>query len=702
MKKLNILRLLSTVAIAAAGVFGIASVKESKAAESVSAASLKKVFIDFEQVNFRDNAYMHYWGGTGATGWPGTKLSTSNKISSSSIILSNRTALGRDFYYWNVYDDNTTAIFCNFNGSNVWNRWDDMSISSNNLFQPTNWNGSYNTYTVYQITLKKANSSTTTEYHIPAWSGSGYSTPTPTSGYRWIVESTSALWVNGTAISGDLVLKEQLIPPTTYTITYNAGGATGTVPTQSALAAGDTFTVASHGNLMKNGMEFAGWSDGSRTYNAGDTYTMGSENVTLTAQWVTMVTGKVYFTNNFNWDNVSQFSVVTEGVAGSRNYGVTKAYTNENNEDIYYATIPVHNSFRFTNSYDSTVFISGWVENRAYYLLNTQTEGRYNVGTWTVKPYTISYQGNGSTSGTMNAETAYANVSWGLTTNSFVKTGYVFDSWNTRANGTGTKYDNGALLPQDVVASGATITLYAQWRKSYTSGRYVIGNYGSCSGGVEGAQIMTQSGGDLVATVSLEFGDTFKLAWYNDSTGVIDSYRGYDMLVTSCGAYHYFSENNVHDFVCYARGSYTIYTKDSGYGDGKYVSIEVSGALTSEHLAAQLMSFGASPSTGHCGDNDRFPAMKTMYLGLSSGEKSIFQGYSSSEVNQFKHAYDRYTAWARALGENPWAEGKANGVASLMGLTPKTTNNVMILVIITVVSVGAVGGYFFIRKRKEN
>ena len=94
--------------------------------------------------------------------------------------------------------------------------------------------------------------------------------------------------------------------------------------------------------------------------------------------------------------------------------------------------------------------------------------------------------------------------------------------------------------------------------------------------------------------------------------------------------------------------------------------------------------------------------MKTIYLGLSGTEKTTFQGYENSSNAQFKNAYDRYTSWARALGKDPWAAEPSNSALSLIGLNSKTTNTVAILVIISVVSVGAIGGYFFIRNRKEN
>lgn len=74
--------------------------------------------------------------------------------------------------------------------------------------------------------------------------------------------------------------------PVTYSVTYVSGNdaATGTAPTQAALEEGGTFTVAENA-FVYAGHEFTGWSDGSKTYQAGDTYTVGTSNVTLTAQW---------------------------------------------------------------------------------------------------------------------------------------------------------------------------------------------------------------------------------------------------------------------------------------------------------------------------------------------------------------------------------------------------------------------------------
>ncbi|WP_138315037.1 fibronectin type III domain-containing protein [Rhodoluna limnophila] len=72
----------------------------------------------------------------------------------------------------------------------------------------------------------------------------------------------------------------------TRTLTYESG----TLATVTGLAAGrtfnagDTFTVAA--GPTRTNFTFTGWKDGNVSYAAGDTYTVGASNPTLTAQWV--------------------------------------------------------------------------------------------------------------------------------------------------------------------------------------------------------------------------------------------------------------------------------------------------------------------------------------------------------------------------------------------------------------------------------
>ena len=85
---------------------------------------------------------------------------------------------------------------------------------------------------------------------------------------------------------------------TKHTVTYELNGGGGTEPTQEDVAEGATFTLAA-APTAPAGKEFAGWSDGTNTYNAGDTYTMGAAPVTFTAQWQAETT-KYDVTYNLN------------------------------------------------------------------------------------------------------------------------------------------------------------------------------------------------------------------------------------------------------------------------------------------------------------------------------------------------------------------------------------------------------------------
>ena len=66
-------------------------------------------------------------------------------------------------------------------------------------------------------------------------------------------------------------------------MTYNLGGASGTLPLQSSLTINQSFPVAT--TPIRAGYIFNGWNNGSETYTAGSTYVIASSNVTLTAQW---------------------------------------------------------------------------------------------------------------------------------------------------------------------------------------------------------------------------------------------------------------------------------------------------------------------------------------------------------------------------------------------------------------------------------
>ncbi len=91
----------------------------------------------------------------------------------------------------------------------------------------------------------------------------------------------------------------------------------------------------------------------------------------------------------------------------------------------------------------------------------TQDKNHTLTAKWTPNTYTVNYNGNGNTGGTTASSTHTYDVASNLTTNGFTKTGYKFVGWNTRQDGTGTPYLDGASVTR--VGTGGEVTLYAQW-----------------------------------------------------------------------------------------------------------------------------------------------------------------------------------------------------------------------------------------------
>ena len=106
--------------------------------------------------------------------------------------------------------------------------------------------------------------------------------------YSWTGDVETLTLSNGTG-GGRSIKNFYLIiaPATKHHVTYALNGGDGTTPTQADVAEGASFTVASAtGITPPTNKKFFKWYDGANYYAAGDSYTMGTSDVTLTAQWV--------------------------------------------------------------------------------------------------------------------------------------------------------------------------------------------------------------------------------------------------------------------------------------------------------------------------------------------------------------------------------------------------------------------------------
>lgn len=118
-----------------------------------------------------------------------------------------------------------------------------------------------------------------------------------------------------------------------YNVAYNGNGsAGGNVPTDNSAYANDApvTVLGNTGNMTKAGYTFSGWNtaaDGSGTlYRVGDTFNMGSGNVTLYAQWTAVATNSNVALNktatqSSNYDNAGAERAVDGNTNGSYSIG---------------------------------------------------------------------------------------------------------------------------------------------------------------------------------------------------------------------------------------------------------------------------------------------------------------------------------------------------------------------------------------------
>jgi uncharacterized repeat protein (TIGR02543 family) len=201
------------------------------------------------------------------------------------------------------------------------------------------------------------------------------SLPTPyRTGYTfdgWYTQEVGGEQVTSLRITGDTTLYARWTG-INYQVSYNLNGVNGTVPENSIVTYGRTYTLPTV-NIIRTGYTFAGWftADNGGTQVTADTPVSTASNHTLYAQW--------------------------------------KA-----NE------------------------------------------------------YTVTFDGNGATGGSVDSQTHTYDRSFALNGNAFVKTGNCFTGWNTQADGSGAAYADMESVTN--LSTLEAVTLYAQW----TLGQYTI------------------------------------------------------------------------------------------------------------------------------------------------------------------------------------------------------------------------------------
>jgi uncharacterized repeat protein (TIGR02543 family) len=221
--------------------------------------------------------------------------------------------------------------------------------------------------------------------------------------------------------------------PLPRTITYLTNGATGTAPIQNAKNEAETFLVASDTGLTRTGYDFAGWSDGTTTYRAGDTYTVPAANVTLSAQWIPQV-----YTVTYNGNSATSGS--SSRASDSFTFGDSAIV-------LPIAGTLVRTGYTFAGwsvIADGTTISGSYTPNQSITL----------YAKWTADSHHVTYDLNGGTS-TLPTQVDVVTDGTFVTAATPTRFNYKFDGWS---NGT-TTANAGATF-----AMGTTdLTLTAQW-----------------------------------------------------------------------------------------------------------------------------------------------------------------------------------------------------------------------------------------------
>lgn len=234
----------------------------------------------------------------------------------------------------------------------------------------------------------------------------------------------------------------------------------------------------------------------------------------------------------------------------------------------------------------------------------------YLKAIWTEAPqsYSLSFDPNGG-SGSMGSMTVTEGQSTRLPNNSFTREGYYFTGWNTRADGNGTSYSDGAYA----TFYGNT-TLYAQWQK-YAD--HVVTFYKNDGSGESRSQTIAYGqSGKLEANSFTREGYSFT-SWNTKADGSGTSY-GDGETVTPGGNMELYAQWNAE--------SYTL-SFDANGGNGE--------------MAAESVTYGVATRL----PENAFTREKYSFTGWNTKADGSGTSYGDRETVSFTEDTVLYAQW---------------------------------------------------------
>ena len=232
---------------------------------------------------------------------------------------------------------------------------------------------------------------------------------------------------------------------------------------------------------------------------------------------------------------------------------------------------------------------TGWSDNK----------GTFSSGTYSAPTFSVTYNGNGSTGGSVptddNSYTCGDDATV-LGVGTLVKAGYSFNGWNTEANGSGTPYAAGATISD----LSANVTLYAQWTQEVPSTATVSGTWRLFPGQDISLGLETTGG---TSDFTYQWQKEISSVWTDIEGATSSTYTKAGCTTADCGNYHC--------VVSKAGGSVNsdafgvkIYTLNGAYDDGEFSSNDITvtsgttGVATVHLEAGRVYKFKVTDNSG--------------------------------------------------------------------------------------------------------
>lgn len=402
----------------------------------------------------------------------GTVETSTQRVTSGASTLLNAGTFSRSGYIFSGWTTNADGTGTSYADSSYITASTDITlyakwITGVNKIVTFNGNsstsGSMSTQSAGTATALNTNSYVRTNYTFTGWN-----TAANGSGYAY-AENAIYAFTTDTTLYAQWVLTR-----TPYTVTFyaNAVEATGTTASQTT----DTPTALTLSGFSRPGYNFLGWNttynSASASYRDGQVYSF-SADANLYAIWVAQAPNMVTFDKNAADATGTTASQTASSSTTLNSNGFSRSgytFLNWNTASNGSGT-----SYQSTYTYSFAAAVTLYA-------------------TWS-QNFTISYSGNGATSGdTPTAQSYYVGGPRLTVSNNggnFARTGYTLVGWNTAADGSGTAY---AIGGANATFSGNT-TLYAQWLGSTYTILYT-GN-SNTSGSAPSSQTYTYGGSGI-------------------------------------------------------------------------------------------------------------------------------------------------------------------------------------------------------------